>query len=174
MKKLLFFAAFAVLGMTTMFAQTEKGAWLIEINTGFGEVSTSTTGLALRSVDGNTSWAFGGEVGYFIMDDLALKAGVGYGDPGVDGIDGTFNWKFGGKYYIAKKFPVGVDINGSSSDGFSPMFVGIQGGYAWFVAENVSIEPGIRYGFGVGDDADLLTGDNGVFSFNVGFNIFFN
>ncbi len=178
MRKLLLTAALAVFGLTS-YAQdgggggaTDQGALVIEVNTGFGESSTSSTGFSLRSRDGNTAYSFGGEVGYFILDDLALKGGLGYGDPGIDGVDGTFNWKFGGKYYIVGQFPIGVDVNGSSGNDFSPLWVGIQGAYAWFVADNVSIEPGIRYGLGLNEDAG--DGDFNIFGVNIGFNVFFN
>ncbi|MEP2935711.1 MAG: hypothetical protein ABJM06_08330 [Gilvibacter sp.] len=179
MKKVLFFAAFTIFGLTGSMAQgegggdpTSQGSWLVEINTGFGESSTSNTGFALRSIDGNTAYAIGGEAGYFVIDDLAIKAGLGYGDSGAEGVDGMFNWKFGGKYYVVGQFPVGVDINGQSGNDFSPMWVGIQAGYAWFVADNVSIEPGLRYGLGMNEDAG--DGDFNVFGVNIGFNIFFN
>ena len=86
MKKLLLFLAISAMA-TTSFAQDEnltvpqaKGLGG-EINTGFGESSGSYTGFSLYSRDGNTSWGVGGEAGYFILDDLALKAGPGYGDP---------------------------------------------------------------------------------------------
>jgi hypothetical protein len=180
MKKLLFFAAFAVFAMTTSFAQdedgggdpTSQGAWVIEINTGFGESSTSNTGFALRSVDGNTAYALGAEAGYFILDDLALKAGLGYADSGVDGVDGMFNWKFGGKYYIASQFPVGIDVSGASGNDVSPLWLGFQAAYAWFVSDDVSIEPGLRYGMGMNEDAG--DGDFDVFGVNIGFNFYLN
>ena len=151
---------------------TGEGTWLIEINTGFGEASTANTGFFLRSVDGNTAWGIGGEAGYAVIDDLFVKAGLGYADAGIDGIDGQFSWKFGGKYYIAGSFPVGIDLNGAAGNDFTPLFLGLQAAYAWFVADNVSIEPGLRYGFGLNDDAG--DGDANVFGVNVGFNIFFN
>ncbi len=150
--------------------QTAQGKWLVEINTGFGESSTSNTAFSLRSIDGNTAWSVGAEGGYFIMNDLALKAGLGYSDAGVSGVDGTFNWKVGGKYYIASQFPVGLDLNGASGNSVSPLWLGIQAGYAWFVADNVSIEPGLRYGLGLNEDAG--DGDLNVFGINIGFNIF--
>ncbi len=177
MKKVLLLAAFAVFGLSTSVAQdsgangaTAAGSYVIEINTGFGESSTSNTGFSLRSIDGNTSWSAGGEAGYFLLDDLAVKLGLGYGDSGVDGVDGMFNWKVGGKYYVAGQFPVAVDVNGASGNDVSPMWVGLQGGYAWFVADNVSIEPGIRYGIGMNEDAG--DGDFNVFSLNIGFNLY--
>ena len=178
MKKLLLIAALAVFTFANVNAQDEdtnplgEGTWLVEINTGFGEASTSNTAFSLRSVDGNTAWGIGGEAGYFILDDLALKAGLGYGDSNIEGDDGRFNWKFGAKYYIAGKFPVAADVNGSSGNDFSPLWAGVQAGYAWFVADNVSIEPGLRYGIGLNEDAG--DGDFNVFGVNIGFNIFFN
>lgn len=150
--------------------QTAEGKWLIEINTGFGESSTANTGFALRSIDGNTAWSAGAEAGYFVMDDLAVKAGLGYSDLGIAGVDGTFNWKVGGKYYVASQFPVALDLNGSSGNNVSPLWLGIQAGYAWFVADNVSIEPGLRYGLGLNEDAG--DGDFNVFGINIGFNLF--
>ncbi len=149
-------------------SQTGKDGWLIEINTGFGEASTSNTGFALRSVDGNTAWGLGGEAGYFIFDNFALKAGIGYADSNVG--DGVFNWKFGGKYYIVNRIPVALDINGASGNSFSPLWFGIQGGYALFITDKVSIEPGLRYGIGLNEDAG--DGDFNIFSLNIGFNIF--
>lgn len=180
MKKVFFIAVFTVFAFTTSFAQgddeggdpTSQGAWVLEINTGFGERSGSNTAFGLWTVDGNTMWAAGAEAGYFVIDDLALKAGLGYSD--ADNSDGMFNWKFGGKYYIVGQFPIGIDVNGSSGDDFSPMFLGFQAAYAWFIADNVSIEPGIRYGIGMNDDADLWTNDNGIFSVNIGFNLYLN
>lgn len=178
MKKLLIIAVFFTFSIALAqdgndsSSATGEGTWLVEINTGFGEASTANTGFFLRSVDGNTSWGVGGEAGYFVIDDLALKAGLGYNDSGVDGVDGRFNWKFGAKYYIAGQFPVAADVNGSTGNDFSPLWVGLQAGYAWFVADNVSIEPGIRYGLGMNEDAG--DGDFNPFGVNIGFNVFFN
>ena len=177
MKKLLFTAALAVLGFTSVNAQdddatnqTAKGKWLIEANTGFGEAHASNTGFGLKSVDGETSWNVGLEGGYFIMDDLAVKAGLGYGQAGNDA-DGIFSYKLGAKYYVNGNIPVGLDINGASVDGFSPMYVGAQAGYAWFLGQNVSIEPGLRYDFGMNEEAG--DGDFNPFSVRIGFALHF-
>ena len=70
------------------------------------------------------------------------------------------------KYYINSMIPVQLDLSGYSADSFSPMWLGLQAGYAIFIGDSVSIEPGLRYNFGFGDaeDANLL-------QFNVGFAI---
>ena len=79
MKKLLL-TAVAVLGLSTMNAQddstsqTSKGKWLIEANT--GNAMLGNTGFYLSTSDGVTSYNIGLDGGYFIMDDLALKAGI--------------------------------------------------------------------------------------------------
>ena len=84
MKKLLFTAALAVLGFTSVNAQednatnqTAKGKWLIEANT--GNAMLGTTGIYFASIDGESTYNVGLDGGYFIMDDLALKAGIGFG-----------------------------------------------------------------------------------------------
>ncbi len=184
MKKLFLTAAIAVLGFTQVNAQdvvdggqTSKGKWLIEANTGFsagggGEAAflqhTANTGFGLISVDGTTIWSIGAEGGYFIMDDLAIKAGLGYTD--YDG-DSVFSYKLGAKYYILSKIPLQVDVNGSSISGFdeNPMWLGLQGGYAIFLGKNVSIEPGLRYSLSLNENFT----DQGLFEARIGFALHF-
>jgi len=184
MKKLIVVLVIATFALTTSYSQDESGgidptaqdSWVIEINTGFGESSTSNTGFSLMSRDYGdenvTAWGAGAEVGYFLIEDLALKLGLGYFDSGFEGMDGMFNWKFGGKYYIAGQFPVGIDVNGSTGNDVSPLWLGFQAAYAWFVADNVSIEPGLRYGLGMNEDAG--DGDFNIFGINIGFNLYLN
>ena len=122
--------------------QTSEGKWLIEANT--GSWTTGNTSFSLLSVDGgDTAWSVGVEGGYFIIKDLAIKAGLGYSDNGFGNT--PFNYKIGVKYYIVSQFPVGIDFTGISGDGNNANWVGFQGGYAWFVSDTVSIEPAIRY-----------------------------
>jgi hypothetical protein len=177
MKKLMI-AAFAVFAFAQVNAQEEssalsKGSWLIEANTGFGGDAVAAhganTGFGLYSIDGTTVWSIGGEAGYFIADDLALKVGLGYSD-----FDGSSNltYKLGAKYYIASQFPVQLDLTGASSNdlfGENPLWLGLQGGYAWFVADNISIEPGIRYNLSLNEDFT----DEGLFEFRIGFALHF-
>lgn len=154
MKKLFLLAVIAVLGFTNVNAQDEggnalsEGSWVIEANT--GSWATGSTAFSLISIDGNTAYSLGGEAGYFIDQNLAIKAGFGYAD--ADSIDGTFTYKVGAKYYIDGALPIGVDYTGASSNGNSVSWVGLQGGYAWFVADNVSIEPTVRYNLTLDDE----------------------
>ncbi|TCP25768.1 hypothetical protein EV195_103128 [Tenacibaculum skagerrakense] len=142
--------------------QTSKGKFVIEANT--GSLSTGSTAFSFSSTDGVTSFSLGLDGGYFFMDDLAVKAGLGYVD-----LNGTslFNYKIGAEYYIDGQFPVGVDFTGSSSDGASVNWIGLQAGYAYFLAENVSVKPTVRYNVAIED------GVPGTFQGLIGFALYF-
>lgn len=167
MKKIIL-AAIAVMGFGFANAQeqTAKGKWLIEANTGFGN-GVGSTSFGLWSQDGNTSWNIGAEGGYFVADNLAVKLGLGYGD---NGDSNAFAYKVGAKYYVANKFPLEVSYNGMSIKDLdeNPSYLGLQGGYAWFVGKNISVEPGIRYNVSLNDDYY-----KSAFQFNVGFALHF-
>ena len=167
MKKLFLTGALALFGMMSVNAQKalSEGSWVVEANTGFGQFSPAQIGVALKSSNGNTAFRIGAEAGYFVIENLAIKAGLGYTSEGNS--QNTFNYKLGLKYYVIGQIPLQVDFNGASSDGNSANAVGLQGGYAWFVAPNVSLEPGIRY------DIGFKEGQKGVFSGNLGFAIHF-
>ncbi len=145
-------------------AQTEKGGWLIEANT--GTATTGNTSFSLSSSDGNTDWSIGADAGYFVMDNLAVKAGLGYSDAG-DFADGVLVYKIGGKYYINGQIPVGLDFTGFSSDRNDGSWVGAQGGYAIFLGESVAIEPAVRYNFTL-DESQAES----IFQALVGFTLF--
>ena len=149
-----------------------EGSWLVEGNTAFGAAHASSTAFSLWSQDGYSSWSLGGEVGYFVMENLAIKAGLGYGSSKYDGSSAisSFSYKIGAKYYIISQIPVQVDFSGASikDRDENPSYLGLQAGYAWFVAPNVSIEPGLRYNVSLNSDfyEDVL-------QFNIGFALHF-
>ncbi|CAM1370523.1 hypothetical protein [Tenacibaculum xiamenense] len=166
MKKLLV-AAMMVFGLAanaqeSSSSQTAQGKFVIEANT--GSATTGSTSFSLASVDGNTAWSVGLDGGYFVIDDLAVKAGLGYTDTGAAD---RFNYKIGAEYYILGQIPVGVDFTGSSYTGGSTNWLGLQGGYAYFLGENVSIKPAVRYNIGLED------GQEGVFQGLIGFALYF-
>ncbi|WP_435254790.1 hypothetical protein [Tenacibaculum sp. A30] len=174
MKKLLLVIAMVAAGFTANAqeanGQTAKGKWLVEGNTGFGAAHGAATGFYLSSEDmpgggSVTSWGIGAEAGYFIMDDLAIKLGLGYNDRGADD---AFSYKIGAKYYISSMIPVQIDYSGASYDAYDASFLGFQAGYAIFLGDMVSIEPGLRYNLGLGDTEDFNS-----FQLNVGFALHF-
>ncbi len=184
MKKILFFAALAVFGLTTMNAQdnigqTAQGSWLVEANTGFGAPQTkhASTGVHFYSTDGSSTYNFGAEVGYFVIDNLALKLGLGYGGTSVEVGDhrvssDVLSYKVGAKYYIMGNIPVQIDYSGSDFEntlGESPAYLGLQAGYAFFLGEHLSFEPGVRYDLSMNDQYS----DKGIFEINLGFALHF-
>ena len=144
---------------------TAKGAWVIEVNT--GSWTTGSTAFSLTSVDGTTIWSIGAEAGYFVTDDLAIKAGIGYAD--ADVIDGTFTYKIGAKYYLSGVFPLGVDFTGISVEDMDANWIGVQGGYALFITDHIAIEPTVRYNITL----DEMKADS-AFQGLIGFSIFLN
>ena len=171
MKKLFLVGALALVGAVnaqtakSTNGATAKGKWVIEANT--GSATTGSTAFTLSSVDGgNTSWSVGAEGGYFVEDKLAVKLGLGYQDD--DYSKGTFAYKIGAQYYFNGNIPVGVDFTGISSDNYKPTFIGVEGGYAWFVAPNVAVTPKVRYNFTL-DDKEEKSAFQGL----IGFSLFF-
>ncbi|GAA3652021.1 hypothetical protein [Flavivirga jejuensis] len=177
MRKLLLCAAIAVFGLSSVNAQgeqTSKGKILIEANT--GNAMLGSTGINFVSSDGSSAYNVGLDGGYFIMDDLALKLGLGFGgdNPDVGDSESSFSYRLGAKYYVNSMIPVTVDLTGASGDAVkigneTPMWLGLGAGYAWFIGDNVSIEPGLRYNLSLNDQYT----DEGVFQFNVGFALYF-
>ena len=170
MKKLFLVGALALFGaMNAQTAKssngaTAKGKWVVEANT--GSATTGSTAFTLSSVDGgNTSWSVGAEGGYFVADKLAVKVGLGYGDS--DFSKGTFTYKLGAQYYFNGNIPLGVDFTGTSTDGESENYVGVEGGYAWFVAPNIAVTPKVRYNIATKDTYES------AFQGLIGFSLFF-
>lgn len=152
---------------------TSKGKYLIEANTGFGGGAlgvghTANTSFGLVSVDGTTIWSVGGEGGYFVADDLAVKVGLGYTD--TEGSN-VFTYKLGAKYYINSTIPVQLDFTGASikDNDENPLWMGIQGGYAVFLNDFISVEPGLRYNLSLNKDFT----EEGILEFRIGFALHF-
>lgn len=172
MKKLFLVGALALFGaMNAQTAKssngaTAKGKWVIETNAGSPlHYLGGSTAFSLTSVDGETIWNVGAEGGYFVADKLAVKVGLGYGDS--DFSKGTFTYKLGAQYYFNGNIPVGVDFTGFSTDGESVNYVGLEGGYAWFVAPNIAVTPKVRYNIATKDTYES------AFQGLIGFSLFF-
>lgn len=172
MKKLLL-AVVALFAYGFANAQVEKGKILLEANTGFGGNNVGSTGFYLDSQDGSTSYNVGVEGGYFVMENLAVKLGLGYGgfSPKDGDATNSIGYKVGAKYYVIGKIPVELSVNGGSTKDAdeNPLWLGVQAGYAVFLADNIALEPGIRYNHSLNEDYT----DKGVIQFNVGFSLFF-
>ncbi len=173
---LLFLALFLSYGsLLAQNEELEKGNLLIETNTGLGafgnnSVGLGNTGFAFLRSNGASYFSIGGDVGYFVIDRLALKLGLGFSGGSEDaGVLNVFNYKVGAKYYIIDKIPAELSFTGSRIENFNenPIFMGLQSGYAIFFANNkVSIEPGFRYNISLNNDFY-----EDFFQLNVGFTV---
>lgn len=170
MKKLLLLFAFITASL--VWAQTQNGNFVLETavlsnntapNTGFGFSKITDGGGSLLNVGVNG--------GYFVQNNLAVKAGVGYGATYFDGRTLVDMWSFraGMEYHINGHLPVEVAWTGVSSDAkFNPSYLSTQVGYNWFVNKNVGIKPLVRY------DISLTDKYKDIVSFGVGFGFYFN
>lgn len=152
-------------------AQTQQGSKFLEVGTSFTPSTVSSTGINFTTSDKLNTFNVGAEGGYFIVDNLAVKAGLGYGDVAYDGnnLGSAFSYKAGVKYYAGGFIPLGVDVNGASikDSDVNPNYVGLSAGYAWFVGDRISLEPQARY------DISTVDAFKNVFSVGLGINVFF-
>ncbi|SKB54999.1 hypothetical protein SAMN05660841_01163 [Sphingobacterium nematocida] len=169
-----------VLGLASTQAQEthpaiQKGKIMIETN--FTPFGTGNSGFSYSKTDWAKSWQVGASAGYFVIDKLAFKAGIGYTKTELD-IDfgglasANFNsdalaYQFGAKYYIINCITVQVDFNGTKQGDITANSIGGQLGYAWFIKDNMALEPAVKYNLGVDDNS------SNVFSAGLGFSIHF-
>ena len=70
------------------------------------------------------------------------------------------------------RVPFQVDFSSQSGDDFfgeeKPSYLGLQGGYAIFIGDMVSIEPTLRYNISLNSDYF-----ENIFQVQIGFSIFF-
>ena len=168
MKKLL--VLFSVMLMVAVSAQTQQGMKFLEVGTSFTPSTVSSTGINFTTTDKLNTFNVGVEGGYFVLKNLALKAGLGYGDASYDGTElgNAFSYKVGMKYYAGGFIPLGVDFNSAVIKGQdeNPGYVGMSGGYAFFLGNSVSFEPTLRY------DVSTNSSYKNVFSAGLGINLF--
>ncbi|MFD2555780.1 outer membrane beta-barrel protein [Sphingobacterium tabacisoli] len=153
----------------------QKGKIMVETN--FTPFGTGNSGFSYSKADGAKSWQVGASAGYFVMDKLAFKAGIGYtkteleinfgGLASANISTDALTYQFGAKYYIINCIPVQVDFNGAKQGDIKTNSIGGQLGYAWFIRDNMALEPAVKYNLGVDDNS------RNVFSAGLGFSIHF-
>lgn len=152
MKTLFFTLLLLSFGIQSVFAQdddrgpTDVGRFLVETSTSFSAISEIPllgTGLSLFYFDGEIEGTLGGEMGYFVADNLAVKVGLGLSTFDI------YSSKLGVKYYGFNFIPVQVDLtvnaNDFDQDFISSTWFGAQVGYAAFLNKNITLEPTLRY-----------------------------
>lgn len=165
MKKILFILGLATVSLVS--AQTEMGNYVLETAV-LSNNTTPNTGLGYTSVDGGSKvFNVGLNGGYFVGNNLALKAGVGYGE--VKDVVQTWSFRTGAEYHIVGRVPVELAWTGSSTKGAAdnPSYLSTQIGYNWFVSKNFGVKPLFRYDFSLKDSYQDVT------SVGVGFGYYF-
>lgn len=171
MKKLLFIFTLLFVASSSLFAQTQKGNWMIGGNATFaslkqGDFKVTTIGISPTA-------------GYFIANDLAIGASVNLTSYKEEDDDAETDFSAGPfvRYYFvnlgpsAKLFGQADVAFGSTkifgeSEGFTDW--GISAGPAIFLNPNTALEITLGYGSKKYKDADDATNAFGV---NVGFQI---
>jgi hypothetical protein len=174
MKRILFILAVSLFAVGAM-AQTEKGKFRLG---GDLDLSFLNTKLDVEGAEATNSFNLGVDAGYFVIDNLSVNAGLGFGyakDGGDDDASTEYAFALGARYYLQSKIFFGGDFdlftlkygdNSATGTGFTP-----QIGYAWFVKDNVAIEPAIGYRLGL-TNKDDFTKFNG-FGINIGLSVHF-
>lgn len=161
MKKLMFIAAFAVIGLSNVNAQNDITVYGFEEGDVLLEGSLNLRNTNDKNTDTKTnSFTITPKVGYFINDDLALGLSVGYGSDKKEIINTTVSdessigagvfaryyfWELGQRLKTYSELNVGF---GSSKDKISDVKAsgvnaGINLGLNYFVTENIAISFGL-------------------------------
>lgn len=115
-----------------------KGKVLVE--TGYnlvGGLLGGSTGFYLTSNEGQTITSLGLDGGYFISQNLAIKARLGLLTTG----ESLTSFSIGAKYYIAGTIPIDIGVGGFSFIG-ETVFQGVGTvGYGIRLAPNINLEP---------------------------------
>ena len=93
--------------------------------------------------------------GYFIIDNLSVDLGLGfgYGKSGDNDAATTFEGEIGVRYYLPVNVFAGASFdfltNKQGDYSTSGSGVNLKVGYSWFVRENIALEPIVGYRIGL-------------------------
>ena len=156
---------FVLAGLTKVHAQFEQGTMLVGGSAGLELITNKEKAGGSTSTFGkSTSFNFSPRVGYFVINNLALGAELGFSMSKfkADGADyetnssgvtiGPFARYYFGKFYGEGTFGVGSNKDKEDDAGditeqkSSVTSWSVGAGYAIFLNESVAIEPKIGYG----------------------------
>ncbi|MDR0864524.1 MAG: hypothetical protein LBO74_06280 [Candidatus Symbiothrix sp.] len=158
MKKVILMMLVAVLGVATANAQFLKGGKTLSGSlTGFDFGITNIDGVD----DSRINVDLGINGSYFVIDNLAITAGVGLNSYKFGDFDGTgFDFTVGARYYFWQALYGGLAYIGekSPSEGSDFLSAGkIEVGYDYYITDNVFFEPAIFFKQGFGDKNKVNT-----------------
>ena len=194
MKKLLLFAFLT--SSLSIFAQTEKGTWMIQGDTNLSFSSATSEVEFDGESQGNElstgTVAFKPAVNYFVVDNLAIGLGfellsASTEFSGLENTSATFAFMPQITYFFgtSKTRPyLGIELglmsqkstteNGRFESTVSGFGYGLSGGAAIFISDNVSFNLGLEFGGAslTDTDDDRLKVNVGGFDLTAGFSIF--
>lgn len=158
---------------TGAMAQTEKGRFRVG-----GDVDLSFLNSDFDKNDYKVS-EFNLDLngGYFLINDLSLDVGLFYNREKVDGYkdaDSQLGAEIGARYYLPFKLVFGASFDVivyDSGESVTGTGFNLKAGYAWFVKDNIAIEPGVQYRIGLSDEDDGTKCNN--FGVKVGLSFYF-
>lgn len=175
MKKVVLITFFVTAVMTASFAQFSQGTFLVGGTTGLGVnfLTAKSKAGGTTSTDGkSTSFSLEPTAGYFVIDNLALGAGIGLSTSsfkpdggGTKSTSSAILLSPFARYYFDKFYAQGTFQFGSSKDKYTNGGTSITdknglsgwsiaGGYALLLNESVALEPQIGYGSFTSKDND--------------------
>jgi len=150
MKKLLFTIIVSLVGFGILQAQTERGNLLIGGNAGLSLFKRNGQDKLRFNLD------FSPKAGFFLVDNFAIGAqltGVIRNRAGIDGLDSSVLFGPFARYYFHNLF-LEANIGFLETD----LLTGMGIGYAFFVNNNVAIEPIINARYLNSLDVNILIG----------------
>jgi len=135
--------------------------------------------------DGTTTISVLPQVGYFVIDNLAVDVLINYvyqDDQDYDTTISSFGGGLGGRYFY-KNFYGGLGFTyqsnsleaGAIDTSYSGMYLGLKAGYVYPINQYVGLDLGLYYKMGLGKyggDMDDTDNEESDFGCNVGFQIF--
>lgn len=143
---------------------TDKGKWLIENN--FGNSSYSNTALNVFNNDGDGAWNLGLDLGYFLIKNLAVKAGFS----AEVSNDDIYSIHLGSKYFLNGNIPIAVEYKRLFYDKRNleqESSLKTSLGYALFLGKNISLQPNIEVNVPLTEGESLFMD----FSFGIGLHL---
>ncbi|MDL2278300.1 hypothetical protein LJC57_06870 [Parabacteroides sp. OttesenSCG-928-G07] len=156
MKKVILMAVITILCIHTASAQFEKGSKTLSANvTGLNLGFTSVKDADDTQIDFNIM----AKGSYFIIDNLAITAGLGYAYEKIGNYKNhLFQFEAGGRYYLYQGLYGALAYVGTKMKDVDLISFGkIEVGYDFYISENVFFEPAIYLEKGFGDTAKDVT-----------------
>tara|TARA_B100000965_G_C19122487_1_gene553888 strand:+ start:38 stop:574 length:537 start_codon:yes stop_codon:yes gene_type:complete len=147
-------------------AQTETGNIMMGVNSNFSFESYTDEGAD----EGNTTFGLNASGGYFVIDNLAVLATLGYESLGED--MSTMTYGVGVRYYMNSIFGHVAYNMGSSSISdldVSTSQIALGAGYSHMLTDNIALEPMLNY---VMDSVEGEASGSG-FGLKIGFGLYF-